>query len=175
MINLLPLQEKKNLRMEENWRLVLILGFLFLIFLISLFLILFSVKSYLWGQVESRKILVDLEEKYFQSSEIQALREKITLANQNLSKLTPFYQKQKRGTEILEKISQTLPPGVYLTTLSWQKDTSQISLSGFSPTREILFEFKKKLEEKEFREIYFPPQNWIEPTDIDFYVTFKVK
>ena len=175
MINLLPPQYKEELKQEENYRLILILGILILIFLISLILILFSTEIYIQGQVKSAKILVDLEEEHFQTSEIQLLREKIILANQNLTKLNSFYQTQISSTEILEKISETFPSGIYLTSLSFQKSTSQISLFGFSPTRETLFKFKENLEErKEFTEIYFPPSNWVKPTNINFQVTFEV-
>lgn len=175
MINLLPPRYQEELRQEENRRLTSILGILFLIFLISLTLILFSVKLYIQGQLESVKVIVDLEEKTLQVSEIQSLRERINLANQNLSKLDAFYKKQVSSIEVLEKIFKTLSPEIHLTGFSWQKNTSQVTMSGFSPSREALFGFKKNLEEtKEFTEIYFPPQNWIKPVDIDFNVTFKI-
>lgn len=176
MINLLPAQFKEELRQEENWKIISILGTLFLIFLISLTLILFSIKIYIQGQIESQKILVNLERKTAQTSEFQSLLEKMNSANQNISKLSSFYRKEIRPSEILEKISQILPPSMYLTAFSWQKANSQITFSGFSPTREILFQFKKNLEEKkEFTEIYFPPQSWIKSIDINFNLNFKLK
>lgn len=176
MINLLPPQYKEELKQEENWRLVLLLGILILVFLISIILILFAIKFHIGGRVESEKTLVNLEEKYSQTSEIKELRQKIILANQNLSKLNSFYSFQVSPSEILEKVSKTIPSGIYLTAFSWQKNTSQISLAGFSPERKILFEFKENLEkEKEFTEIYFPPSSWINPVDINFYITFKIK
>lgn len=175
MINLLPPQYKIEFRQEENFRLILTLGILILFFLVSLILILISVKIYLWEQVETTKILVNLEEKYFQTPETKVLQEKIRLANQNLSKLNSFYQGRTDSTEILEKISETLPSGIYLTNFSWQKSTSQIAISGFCPNQKTLFEFKKNLEkQKEFSEVYFPLSNWIKSKDIDFDATFKV-
>jgi len=173
MINLLPPQYKAELKEEENWKLTLILSILFLIFLICSALILFSIKISISGQAEAQKILLLQEEKKFEESQIQNLEEKITISNQALLKLNSFYQSQTNLTEILEKISETLPISVYLTTLNF--NPAQISLSGFSPTREILLEFKKNLEQEElFEEIYFPPSNWVKPTDIDFSVNFKI-
>jgi len=173
MINLLPPEEKKILQIEENWKLVLILGSLILIFLICLILILFSIKFSISGKVQSQKIIIEMEEKDFKKAETQDFREKIISINKNLSKLNSFYQEQVPLTEILEKISELLTPEVYLTSLSYQKETSKISLSGFAQTRETLFELKKNLE-REFKEVYFPPQSWIKPTDIDFQATFKI-
>lgn len=173
MINLLPPQYKAELKEEENWKLTLILSILFLIFLVCSALILFSIKISISGQAEAQKILLLQEEKKFEESQIQNLEEKITISNQTLLKLNSFYQSQTNSTEILEKISETLPIRTYLTTLNF--NPAQISLSGFSPTREILLEFKKNLEQEElFEEIYFPPSNWVKPTNIDFSVNFKI-
>jgi Tfp pilus assembly protein PilN len=173
MINLLPPQYKAELKEEENWKLTLILSILFLTFLVCSALILFSIKISISGQLEAQKILLLQEEEKFEESQIQSLEEKITISNQTLFKLNSFYRSQNNLTEILEKISETLPSSVYLTTLDL--NLAQISLSGYSPTREILLEFKKNLEkEKLFEEIYFPPSNWVKPSNIDFSVNFKV-
>jgi len=175
MINLLPPLYQQDLRQEENRRLILILGILFLIFLISMTLILFSVKLFIQGKLESVNVMLDLEEKTLQTSEIQSLRERINSVNQNLSKLNAFYEKQISSISVLEKVFKTLPPEIYLSAFSWQKNTSQVAISGFSPNREVLFLFQKNLEEsKEFSGIELPTQNWIKPVDIDFRVTFKI-
>jgi Tfp pilus assembly protein PilN len=176
MLNLLPLEYKKKFKEEENWKVVLILEMLFLIFLISLILVLFSVKIYVQGQVESLKIRIEVEEKILQMPEMQGLRAKLATPNQDLSKLESFYRSQAKPTEILEKIFQTMSSGIHLTSFSWQENTSRAALSGFSPSREILFKFKNNLEEKkEFEVETFPESNWIKPTNINFNLTFRIK
>jgi Tfp pilus assembly protein PilN len=176
MINLLPPQEKEILKQEEKYKLVLILGILFLIFLICLILILFSIRIFISGEVEVQKILLNQEEERFKGTQIQNLEEKITSFNQILSKLNSFYSRQISLTEILEKISKDLPSGAHLTTLSFNSENNQVSLSGFSPSQEILLEFKKNLEKEEnFQKIYFPLSNWVKLTDIDFIITFQIK
>ena len=173
MINLLPPQYKAEFKKEENWKLTLILSLLFIIFLICLTLILFSIKIFISGQLEAQKILLLQEEKKFEESQIQNLEEKIATSNQTIFKLDSFYQGQISLAGILEKIFETLPSDVYLTTLDF--NLGQFSLFGYSPTREILLEFKENLEKEElFEEIYFPPSNWVKPSDIDFSVNFKI-
>ena len=172
MINLLPSTEKKDLQTEEKYRLVLILCCLVLIFLISLSLILLSLKIHISGQSDSQKILVRATEKQFQSSQMQKLETEINLINKNLTRLDSFYQDQVSFIGVLEKISKVIPKGMYLTNLALNK--KEVSLGGFSPSREILFEFKKRLEaESTFEEVYFPPASWVTPKD--FTVTFKLK
>ncbi len=175
MINLLPPSYREELHREENRKLISILGMLFLLFLVSLILILFSAKIYIQGQLDSVKVLANLEEKTLNTSEIKSLAQEINSTNKNISKLGAFYKKQNDTTGILGEIFKTLPPEIKLTALSWQRDTGQISISGFSPAREILFTLQKNLEgATEFEEINFPPQNWIKASNIDFYVTFKL-
>ncbi len=176
MINLLPSPQKEELIQEERFKIVLILGIAILAFLISLILILFSIKTSLITELGIQKIYFEQKERELKSPQIGQLEEKITDLNLTLSKLNSFYQSQLNLTEILEKISQTLPEKTYLTTLNFNLPTSQFTLSGFSPSREILLDFKENLEKTEgFQEIYFPPANWVEPTDINFSVNFKVR
>ncbi len=176
MINLLPPFYKKEILREQNWKLTLILGLLFLIFSVSLILVLFSIKIYIQGRVESLKVLADVEEKFLQESGTPDFRGKIDSANQKILRLESFYKNQDNTLSFLENIFRLLPEKIYLTSLFWQKSASQVSLNGFSPSRETLFELKKNLEErKEFSDIYFPPSKWIDPVDINFQVTFKIK
>lgn len=176
MINLLPPQYKEELRQERNFRMILILTVTFLFFLISLILILFSVKFYIQSQADALEILISAEEKTIKKADATELNSKITEANKKIKNLLLFYEKQPNLVSLIEKIFQALPQGVNLTSLSWQKESGQVVLSGFSPSREILFELKSNLEAtEEFTEVFFPPQNWIKPNNIDFQATFKVK
>ncbi len=178
MINLLPTRYRDEVRQEENRKLISILGILFLLFLISAILILFSVKIYIQGQLDSVKVLADLGERTLKIAEIQRMEQEIKSANKNISKLSTFYGKQRDTTGILEKIFKTLPPEIRLTAFSWRKETDDISISGFSPSRDILFSFQKNLKaQSQFIDqttIDFPSQNWTKSSNIDFYVTFKL-
>jgi len=174
LTNLLPPQNKDELFEEGIKNLIIILGILLFISLFSLTLILFGIQNYISDQVDSEKTTIDLEEKKVEDSEIQNLRAKIISANKTLSQLSSFYQEQTNLIEVFNKISEILPSKMYLTNFYYQKKSNQVSLSGFSPTKKILYEFNKNLE-KEFFEVDFPLQNWVKPTDIDFQATFKIK
>lgn len=177
-MNLLPPATKEELVQEKKFKMILILGILFLFFLISFSLILYSIKFFLAGETATAKIIFEQKEKEFKNSPIQVLQGEITMANEKISQLGSFYQGQPKIREILEKISNTFPPKTYLTNLSLTSQAKVLSfnLGGFSPSREILLEFKKNLEkEKIFSEIIFPSSNWLEPVNINFSVSFKVK
>ena len=177
MINLLPPEEKEKLLLEQKKRIAIILWFLVLFFLVCLILILFAAEIYLKTQLDTQKTLLDEVQKEYNRPAIQNLQEKIKAANSSLTKLNSFYQKKIYFTEILERISKTLPQGIYLTNFStvFSPEVLKISLSGFSPNREMLFEFKKNLEkEEDFKKVLFPPANWVKPTNIEFFVTFEI-
>lgn len=176
MINLLPPQQKKEIEKEEKFKLVFILGLLILVFFLFVALILFSIQIYLSGRLLSQNIIFEAAQKRFEIPEIQDFQREIIALNQNIQKLDSFYQNQIELTKILERISQIVPPGVYLTNFSWQKETSEIKILGFAPSREDLFKLKENLEGTDyFFSINFPPANWLKPKDIDFQVIFKTK
>ncbi len=176
MINLLSLQQKEELKGEENLKLVLVLGIIILAFLVSLILILFAIKTSFSAALNEQKIYVELKEKELKNPAIQELEEKIKKYNLVLSKLETFYKSQPDSTSMLEKIFQAFPEGTYLTSLNFNPQTSQISLDGFSPTREILVQFRENLEKTEgLKGIYFSPANWLEAASINFTVNFRIE
>ncbi len=176
MINLLPPEQKEELEQEESFKIIIILGILFLSLVVSLTLILFSIKTSILGTLEVQRIYLEEREKELKSAEVQEIEERIKESNQGLSELNSFYQSEKDLTSILEEFSETLPKDTYLTNLNFNSVSSQFSLSGFCPNRETLLEFKKNLEKEEkFKEIYFPPTDWVAPTDINFSITLKIK
>jgi len=176
MINLLPIEEKKILKTEEKWRMVLILGVLVLSFLLCLILLLSSIKIYIAGKVEAQKFLVETERKEDEKS--KALKEDILGANKNFQKLNSFYQEPIYLSDALNKITNILSSGMYLSDFSCQKQSSDqeeifnIVLSGFAPDRTTLFNFTKEIE-KNFSTKVDPEQSIIIKPQ-EFRLVFKV-
>ncbi|MDP2910551.1 MAG: PilN domain-containing protein [bacterium] len=179
MINLLPPQEKEVILSEAKKKIAIIIFFLILFFFACLILISISIRVYLQGYIESEKSSLAQSEKEFSQSESQNLQERIKSINSLIKELNSFYSQRIYFSETAERISKTLPENFYLTNfslvLSGEKEIS-VSLSGFAPLREDLFKFKENLEAEEgFKDISFPPANWVKAQNIDFYVTFKIK
>ena len=176
-INLLPQKERILLIQEEHWKLTFLLEIIFLVFLICLSLILFSIRTHVSGQVEAQKIL--LSQRELETPQLKDLEDKIKRSNLIFSNLNSFYQRITNPSEILEQVSQTLPLGVYINSFDFVPSDKEylaaVALSGFSPNRETLLEFKKNLESQEtFKEISFPPSSWVTPENINFSVNFKI-
>lgn len=175
MINLLPQEEKKGLLAEEQFRITLVLGFLFLVFLFSLTSLLFSLKTYIKTQVDYEKEKASQYLREVEGEEAQALKRKILDFNSDLSESVSVFEEQVFLTDILEKISQLLPEGTHSTSFYYQKEVNEVRLLGFSPNRSSLFELKKNFEKEDWiKEFEFPASNWIEPEDIEFNLSFKL-
>lgn len=191
MINLLPKEDKRTLLVERNKKITVILCFLLSFFIVCLILILFSIKIYVNGQIDTKKIFLAESEKQLLQSEAQELEDKIKTANESFKKLNSFYSKSQYFSEVLQKISDIFPSSFYATNISMRLNVSEVNedpnnlgsvlitkrnvlvnLSGFASTREELLIFKENLE-KSFEDVLFPPSNWVDKKNINFYITFN--
>jgi len=181
-MNFLPLGEKKELALERSKKIILIVWVLFLFFLFCLVLALLFLNTYFKIKVKSENILLNSAKKEFNSSEIAKFKDEIKEANLNLKKLSSFYRKKIYYSDILKNVSESIPESIYLNSLSISLSFVKkggkiidISLSGFSPTREKLLNFRKNLENNSyFYKVYFPPSDWIKAEDINFSATFRL-
>jgi Tfp pilus assembly protein PilN len=178
MINLLPPQQKDELAAEERFKILIIFGIVILSFFISLILVLFALKFYFSGQLEVQDIF--LKQKIAANPQVGQLEKEMNHLNKVVTDLDSFYKKEYSLTGILDEIIKTIPSGINLNSLNFQlaeggQYKASLSLSGFSPTRELLLEFKKNLESREvFKEVIFPSSIWVEPINISFTVNFKI-
>lgn len=183
MINLLPAKEKEFLIQEENLKIVSILGIIMFLSLLSFVLMLFSIKFYVMGDLDEH--IIFLQQKEFEISLYSDLEKEVEVQNLRFVDLESFYSETISRTYVLEKISENLPNGTFLKSLnlssinqakSEDKNLLKVSLTGFSPDRKILEDFKSNLESEAFLEnVYFPPSNWVMgENNIDFSVSFEV-
>ena len=174
MINLLPSQQKIEILGNRKLRVFSIAGVLFVVFWVSLSLLLLSLEIRVSTQALSQRIIADSEEKKLSTDKIDSTMNEMESINQDVARLKSFYARQTNLTALLEKISWRLPSGVHLTNFSFTSST--VSLIGYSPTRDLLYELKRSLEtQPAFKNIDFPASNWVTQKDINFSVSFRAK
>lgn len=186
MINLLPPKEKEHLLLEKRKKLITILGWLVLIFLIFLILVLFSVKFYILTQSSyQQEALTDLKNKY-QTPDFLFFKDVIQKHNLSLKIADTFYKKQAYVSDVLKIISEIdKPAALHLTDITIDHLPAQagqtqdtkilVTIFGVSDSRDDLIIFKSNVEQhSDIKNVYFPPNNWIKPTSINFYMTFEV-
>lgn len=176
MLNLLPSEQISELRKENKLKIILVLELVVLSIFISQILLFFLINNYITADLDIQKIYSKEKEEELKAPAFKELENKINLSSSVLSKLDSFYKSQVKTAAILEKISATLPKDAYLTSLNLNPSSLQVSLAGFAPDREDVLELRENLEkEKDFSNIYFPPENWVNRYDINFNVFFKAK
>jgi|SRR3989344_3422525 len=176
MINLLPPQQKEELLQEEKLRIVLIISVIVFVFAAYILLILFAIKIYVKGELDAQRNISIAQEERLKDPDIQELHKNIVYSNEIILESRLFYNKQPRLVWIFEQLDAVLPQGMYLNRVYWQKESGQMNIAGFSPSRETLFDLKNGLEnDDDFEKVDFPPINWVKPKDIDFQAAFKVK
>jgi len=171
-LNLLPPEEKEALVFEKLRRQILFLGravfFLLLIFIVLAFSLYFHLAIILGAQTELIKATKS-------SQEIQRLEkneEDVRVINSGISKIYDIQNKFVLWSEVLTDLMNSIPQGVYFQSFSGQG--SQITISGFAPTREGFLNFEESLKKnKRFYDVYSPVSNLIKKTDIDFSISFK--
>jgi len=181
MINLLPPKEKKKLLLEKKRKIITIFWFLILFLIFCLTLLLFLSKTYLQKQIKSDSLVLTTAKQGTKQLAIGDVRKRVKSANLNFKKLNSFYSQKIYFSDILESISKIIPQEIFLTGISIRPSVDKkkkliinISLSGFSPNREILFNFRKNLQnDGHFRGVYFSPSNWVKAKNINFFITFN--
>jgi Tfp pilus assembly protein PilN len=173
MINLLPPSQKEELKQRDNLIVSLNIGIAVLAFLISLLLLLTGVYFFLLGELKSQETILETKLRYLNLE----LEKEISAKNNFLSKILLFETKKREIFPILEEISQILPEGIKLESISISKvenEEIQILLTGFSQDRKRLISFREILQ-KRFSEVSFPTQVWLKEREINFSVSFKRK
>ena len=189
MINLLPPKEKEKLIRENNKKLVMVLGNIVVVSLVCLFLILFSLKFYILGEIVSQKFTLDDAEKQYQNKDFIILKEVVEKYNAVLAKIDNFYKKKTDFNFALRYILEIQKPdGLYLTDINMDKikedNKIKINVYGVSDTRENLLIFKNNIENSllekleqtlKIKNVNFPPNNWVKSKNINFNFTFDYK
>lgn len=174
MINLLSPEEKEKLLMEKINKIILIHWFLIFFFLICFVAVLFSIKVYFKSQANLYENTFFSLKNESEIKKIEEFRQYVKRMNIKISGSNEFYKNKIYFSDMLEKISQTLPENIFLNNLSINSDLA-VFLSGFSLKVEDLLALKDNLKEEEgFSNIYFPPANWVKPENINFSASFSI-
>lgn len=174
MINLLPPYHREELRGEERFRLVLIVGILCMVFFICLSLLLLSIRVYVSGEIEAQQILAESQKQEGGELRVQQIRE----LNSDIGGVSAFYATQQTLSGIIARISNALPENVYITSLSYAPiapSKAKIALTGFAPQTEDLLQIRTSLQaDSLFQNFRFPPSNWVRATNINFSFDFEL-
>jgi len=179
MINLLPPEEKQNIFLLKKEKLTIIWGIIILVFLFCLGLILLSIRFRILAETNYQKNALEQAKKENQTRDFISLNNVIQKYNKELAQLDSFYKKEIYFHNTLSTIMNVpSPKGLYLMNFSLSRGKTgavQVNISGIADTRDNLLDFKKNIEEnKEIKNIYFSPESWVSPKNVNFSLTFEI-
>lgn len=179
MINLLPKINKEEIISEQRKRLIIVFCFLLLYFFIFFIISLFLIKFYLNSRTEPQTKYLEEKKENLEKKETKEMQDKIKDVNFILKNIDDFYTQKIYYTDIIEKVSKTIPNNIEIANVSINKlkiedsETISVSINGSSPNIESLMMFRDNLKKEEsFKDLYIPQSNWINPKN--FSIFFKL-
>lgn len=171
MINIIPEEKKILIQKERTRRFTLVFG-IAVIFAVSISAVLL-IPSYLYLIEQKKHIarIIEVLESGPIFKEIQDIENSIEGLNQ---KLSLFQRNQNNILNIsffIEKILEQKPPSVRITNISYNNlpKSLRISLSGSSPTRDLLLKFVENLNKEEsIKKVHSPITNILKEQNIEF-------
>ena len=131
------------------------------------------------GDIKQHQAALEAMVKNYETPDFIAFRGIIKRYNILLSKVDDFYAKQTSLADVLKAVlAIEKPGGIYFTDMLMDKQKSgrvKVVISGVSPDRESLLEFKNNIEKNpNIQNVYFPPENWLKPKDLSFSLQFEI-
>lgn len=175
-ISLLPPEQKKEYKMELNRRLIVFYS-IGLLTIIGIFIgLLFSITVYLDIQNDALNQQIIILETAPKAKEIRGLELAIKDFSNLLSKARTIKASLYAFHPFFRDINSIMPQGVYVNTLSVDRQTQKASLTGFAPTRAEVIGFKDGLGKLPWVKLVDSPlSNLIKERNINFSFTIDLK
>jgi len=180
MINLLPIQDKKNIKKEFLRRFIVVLSVCLLLLIVTkiiLSLSLFSCLTFLEKNLNEQLISV---EHLARLKTIDKLEAETKEVNQLLSVLQNAQEKSHIFSDNVSQILEILPSSVKINSFYFEKNDNKpkpkITLGGEAITRTGLLSFVEKLKSNiRFKEVTLPVSSLLTERDVDFSITIELR
>lgn len=170
-INLLPETLKKNVFFEKLEHLFLIITFLLTLFMLGVSTWLLVQQQ---GLTQSRTVYEIQKariENTLYGTRYQEIHSALTLFNTEINELSKVDQALFSVPDTFSALMDLVPPGVSITSYSYEDATLTIKLTGIADKRETLLGLEKSFEELDFVEsVLAPLSNYDEKVNVSFSI-----
>lgn len=173
-LNLLSPEEKKIILAEQTNRRIIFWG----VNLVTALLIFIILLSFIYVSISIKSKIAETDFKNaqakFKIEGLQNLQTEIKQMNAQIKNLDKIQTEHKYYSQALEKIIDIIPVNALIKKISINQN--QVTVEGFSPSRETVLLIRQNLEKSPlFEKIESPIANLLKPTDIDFRFSFTLK
>ena len=162
-INLIPPKLRKEKELMKTVNLV----FLFASFLL---IILIGAAALVYGadyqkKTQLRGVQKSLDDQVVTLKKYEDIEKEIESLNSKLKTIDSLSSKKIIWSSILDEIAKDTPVAMQIKTLSLDKETGKISITGFADTRRDIAKLKEKMDNsKYFKNVVFASSNYSEET-----------
>lgn len=176
LANLLPKEDQKEIKLVNITSRLINLFIWILISLSVLILLTVATKFYLSSESGRVNDRIVLQEQVVTKEENQELKQKLTEFNTHLDNLEKLSDSHAVWSEVVVELARLAPQDMAIDSFLANRETGQISVTGFAKLRDSILDFRKNLLESEyFEDVNFPLANLVKPTDANFRYNFFVK
>lgn len=173
-INLIPTQEKKNLRLEVARRIIILLTEWLIIFLSIASILLLPSYFPLFLEYRELKRQAEIEEEASRQLKISEFKSESRKIQRDIESIKSASARRSKISEIVNSLLKETE-GIAISELIIQKQEN-IIINGQAATRRDLLDFEKKLRNiSEIRNISTPLSNIVKETNINFTTQGKLK
>ncbi len=179
MINLLPLEYKKNQRKALLFRVSFVALIVFSLIVVASSLLLLPLYLSATVQVKAEKDRLDLYKSSQSFSDTEISSRTIAETNQKIAVFS-LTESEAKFSSVLALLDEIIPTGISITdmTLAVSKEgikKTQLELRGNASTRESLVAFVDALKVQEgFESVELPVSGLVKDSNIDFNMSFVI-
>lgn len=175
-INLLPKSKQRELAYEKVFYSVTVAVILAVIILLVGVVVQFGVWTYLDRRITTTDAEIEQLKKLANKAENTAVKQRIREVNAQIEDFVKLADKTPQWSKVTAAFVQHVPEGVRITDYDANLEKSQIMISGYSPTRDLVIDLYNNInaDKVNFKNINYPLENVAQPTNVRFSFTFFV-
>ncbi|MEK9174425.1 MAG: PilN domain-containing protein [Patescibacteria group bacterium] len=176
MINLLPLTEKEKIYQTLLRKQFQVFGVLLVLVVFGG--VFFVLNTWVFLKIQTRELgrNLNIEMASPESETTLALENEVRELNVKLSKYQNFRAEEVAMVALLGGVSETIPAGIALKSLSLDTVVKRVTLAGEAKVRDDIVEMEKRLKKSDFFEkIESPIGNYLQKNNGSFNFSFYIK
>lgn len=175
-INLLPKNKQIEISHEKTFYSVSVAVVISTLIIFIGIAVQFGVLAYLNNEISSVNAEIEQLKKAVNKSENAAVKMQIKTANAQISDFLTLDAGTPHWSTVMAAFVTHVPDNVRITQFEGKTSTGEITITGFSPTRDLVIDLYNNInsDKEHFKDINYPLENVTQPTNVRFNFQFFV-
>ncbi|MDE2311861.1 MAG: hypothetical protein KGJ93_02095 [Patescibacteria group bacterium] len=177
LINLLPKPRQEQLRYESVYRSLVTAVWLSVLSFVAVLATQLAAKVYLDVQAKTTQDTVQMLRVQVSKNQASDLNKQITSYNNYITDYKKLSAAEPKLSKLILAFAPLPPDGVQIITLNFDIKKQQITITGHSPTRDLVIALYNNIlaDSQQFYGIDYPLENVATPDNNTFHFSFYVK